>query len=109
MARGSAAGSPASGSRYRPHVKTAKSIEVARRLMTGRRAGDGLDAAARPRVFAAAGCTDITYGVGIAPDKLGRVLALRRARRRPHRDPRQRRAGRGGRGGLDRRRCRSRR
>jgi D-serine deaminase-like pyridoxal phosphate-dependent protein len=29
--------------------------------------------------FAAAGVTDITYAVGIAPDKLGRVLALRAA------------------------------
>ena len=29
-------------------------------------------------VFADAGVTDMTYGVGIAPDKLDRVLALRR-------------------------------
>ena len=29
-------------------------------------------------VFAEAGVTDLTYGVGIAPDKLDRVLALRR-------------------------------
>ena len=54
------------GVSLRPHLKTAKSVEVARQMMTPPRAGDGLDADGGQR-FAAAGVRDITYGVGIAP------------------------------------------
>lgn len=61
----------------RAHLKTAKSVEVARRMMemaTGPATVSTLKEAAQ---FAEAGVRDIVYAVGIAPDKLPRVLALR--------------------------------
>lgn len=67
------------GVTLRPHLKTSKSVEVARRLLTG---GDGpatVSTLAEAEVFAAAGVRDILYAVGIAPQKLDRVLALRRS------------------------------
>ncbi|HEV7370072.1 alanine racemase [Arenibaculum sp.] len=66
------------GVALRPHLKTAKSVEVAHRVLTG---GDGpatVSTLAEAEVFAAAGVRDILYAVGIAPQKLDRVLALRR-------------------------------
>jgi len=66
------------GVRYRAHLKTAKSAEVAR-LQMETPAGPAMVSTLREaEVFADAGVTDITYGVGIAPDKLPRVEALRR-------------------------------
>src|SRR4051812_48844584 len=65
------------GVALRPHLKTAKSVDVARRLLTG---GDGPATVSTPReaeVFAGAGVRDILYAVGVSPDKLARVLALR--------------------------------
>lgn len=65
------------GVSLRPHLKTAKSIDVARRLLTN---GDGpatVSTLAETEAFAAAGVRDILYAVGIAPQKLDRVLALR--------------------------------
>lgn len=61
----------------RPHLKTAKSIEVARRLT-----GDGpgpitVSTLAEAEVFHEAGFTDILYAVGIAPAKLARVRDVR--------------------------------
>ena len=65
------------GVTLRPHLKTAKSVEVARRVM-GSAAGPAtvstLQEAGR---FAAAGVRDIIYAVGIAPAKLPRVIELR--------------------------------
>lgn len=61
----------------RPHLKTAKSVEVARRLLTG---GDGpatVSTLKEAEVFAAAGVRDILYAVGVTPQKLSRVLAIR--------------------------------
>jgi D-serine deaminase-like pyridoxal phosphate-dependent protein len=66
------------GAPLRPHLKTAKSIEVARRVLAG---GDGpatVSTLKEAEVFAAAGVRDILYAVGIAPQKLERVLAIRR-------------------------------
>lgn len=63
----------------RPHLKTPKSVEVARRVLTG---GDGpatVSTLREAEVFAAAGVRDIFYAVGIAPQKLPRVLAIRAA------------------------------
>jgi D-serine deaminase-like pyridoxal phosphate-dependent protein len=65
------------GVSLRPHLKTAKSIEVAKRVLTG---GDGpatVSTLAEAEAFAAAGVRDILYAVGIAPQKLERVLAIR--------------------------------
>lgn len=61
----------------RPHLKTSKSVEVARRVLTG---GDGpatVSTLKEAEVFAAAGIRDILYAVGIDPRKLDRVLAIR--------------------------------
>ncbi|TVV69647.1 alanine racemase, partial [Sphingomonas solaris] len=61
----------------RPHLKTGKSVDVARAVMAspaGPATVSTLKEAAR---FAEAGVRDIIYAVGITPDKLGRVLDLR--------------------------------
>lgn len=67
------------GVTLRPHLKTAKSVDMARRVLSG---GDGpatVSTLAEAEVFAAAGVTDILYAVGIAPQKLDRVVALNHA------------------------------
>ncbi len=61
----------------RPHLKTAKSVEVARMLFDGQAGPITVSTLAEAEAFAAAGFTDILYAVGIAPDKLDRVVALR--------------------------------
>lgn len=62
---------------YRPHLKTAKCIEVARRLMISPEGPAMVSTLREAEEFAAAGVRDLTYGVGIAPDKLDRVAAIR--------------------------------
>lgn len=66
------------GVTLRPHLKTVKSIDVARRVLP-----DGgpitVSTLLEAERFAEAGFTDILYAVGIAPGKLDRVLALRRS------------------------------
>jgi D-serine deaminase-like pyridoxal phosphate-dependent protein len=66
------------GVALRPHLKTAKSVDVARRILSEGGAAT-VSTLKEAEVFAAAGVRDILYAVGIAPDKLARVLALRRA------------------------------
>ncbi|TXL72161.1 hypothetical protein FHP25_26375 [Vineibacter terrae] len=66
------------GVQLRPHLKTAKSVEVGR-LATA--AFDGritVSTLAEARYFAAGGFKDILYGVGIVPSKLAAVTQLRR-------------------------------
>jgi len=61
---------------FRPHVKTAKSIDVARRLF---RDGNGpitVSTLAEAEYFADAGFADIAYAVGLAPEKIARARAL---------------------------------
>ncbi|GAB2618347.1 DSD1 family PLP-dependent enzyme [Streptomyces capparidis] len=65
------------GTRLRPHVKTAKSVEVARLLSGGGTGPITVSTLAEAEAFADAGFTDILYAVGIAPAKLRRVTALR--------------------------------
>src|SRR5690606_21911345 len=65
------------GVQLRPHLKTAKSVEVARRLLAEGRGPATVSTLKEAEVFAAAGVRDILYAVGIAPQKLPRVLALR--------------------------------
>lgn len=65
------------GVSLRPHLKTAKSIDIAQRLLTGGNGPATVSTLAEAEVFAAAGIRDILYAVGIAPQKLDRVLALR--------------------------------
>ncbi|ABV93846.1 hypothetical protein Dshi_2109 [Dinoroseobacter shibae DFL 12 = DSM 16493] len=67
------------GLSLRPHLKTTKSIEAARRVLPGGNGPATVSTLAEAEAFAEAGITDILYGVGISPDKLERVLALHRA------------------------------
>ncbi|QBD75281.1 DSD1 family PLP-dependent enzyme [Ktedonosporobacter rubrisoli] len=64
------------GVTLRPHLKTAKSVDVASRLFNGATGPITVSTLAEAEAFAAAGYTDIVYAVGIAPHKLPRVLAL---------------------------------
>lgn len=65
------------GVRLRPHLKTAKSIDVARRVLADGNGPATVSTLREAEVFAAAGVHDILYAVGIAPDKLDRVLSIR--------------------------------
>ena len=65
------------GVSYRAHLKTAKSVEVARRQMLGPTGPAMVSTLREAEVFADAGVTDMIYGVGIAPQKLDQVLGLR--------------------------------
>ena len=61
---------------FRPHVKTAKSIDVARRLFPGGCGPITVSTLAEAEYFADAGFADITYAVGLAPEKIARTRAL---------------------------------
>lgn len=63
----------------RPHLKTCKSIDVARRMMRDHGGPATVSTLEEAERFAAAGVRDLLYAVGIAPNKLRRVLTLRRA------------------------------
>lgn len=67
------------GVTLRPHLKTVKSVEAARRVLSGGTGPATVSTLKEAEVFAAAGVLDILYAVGIAPQKLARVLALRAA------------------------------
>ena len=62
---------------FRPHLKTAKSVEVARRMMTSPEGPATVSTLKEAEEFARAGVRDLLYAVGIAPQKLARVTALR--------------------------------
>ena len=61
---------------FRPHVKTAKSIDVAERLFAGGRGPITVSTIREAEGFADAGFTDMVYAVGLAPDKIARIQAL---------------------------------
>ncbi|MGH9481410.1 MAG: alanine racemase [Terriglobales bacterium] len=65
------------GVTLRPHLKTCKSIEVARRMLPSPAGPATVSTLREAEAFAAAGVRDMTYAVGIAPQKLERVAALR--------------------------------
>jgi D-serine deaminase-like pyridoxal phosphate-dependent protein len=65
------------GVRFRPHVKTAKSLDVTRRLFDGGIGPITVSTLKEAEQFAAAGFTDILYAVAIAPGKLAHASALR--------------------------------
>jgi len=65
------------GVTLRPHLKTPKSIEVARRLMATPQGPAAVSTLQEAEQFAAAGVTDLLYAVGVSPAKLDRVVALR--------------------------------
>lgn len=62
----------------RPHVKTAKSHPVIARALAGQPGGVTVSTLAEAEACVDGGITDILYAVGIAPQKLARIAALRR-------------------------------
>jgi len=60
----------------RPHLKTAKCIEIAHRVIKSPTGPITVSSLMEAEQFAAAGITDILYAVGIAPAKLSRVIQL---------------------------------
>lgn len=66
------------GVTLRPHVKTAKSLDVAGLMHDGTPCPITVSTLAEAEAFADGGYTDITYAVGIDPHKLPRVIALLR-------------------------------
>ncbi|MHC2625151.1 D-serine deaminase-like pyridoxal phosphate-dependent protein [Bradyrhizobium huanghuaihaiense] len=65
------------GVAFRPHLKTAKSLEVARIAMTSAAGPATVSTLREAEYFAAGGVRDMIYAVGIAPAKLARVSAIR--------------------------------
>ena len=66
------------GLALRPHVKTAKCVEVARRQLQAGARGITVSTLREAEEFFAAGFDDILYAVGLAPQRLPQVQALRR-------------------------------
>jgi D-serine deaminase-like pyridoxal phosphate-dependent protein len=66
------------GVQLRPHLKTAKSVEIGRMATAAFDGRITVSTLAEARYFAAGGFKDILYGVGIVPSKLPAVTALRR-------------------------------
>jgi D-serine deaminase-like pyridoxal phosphate-dependent protein len=66
----------ACGVLLRPHLKTAKSVEVARAMTAGWSGMVTVSTLKEAEAFAAAGYRDILYAVGIAPGKLGQAAGL---------------------------------
>lgn len=64
------------GVQLRPHLKTAKSVEVARIATQGHFGGITVSTVAEARHFAMAGILDLTYAVGITPSKLVPLAAI---------------------------------
>ncbi len=70
------------GVALRPHMKTAKSIDVARMVLANQAApttGITVSTLAEAEYFSAHGITDILYAVGITPQKLDQVAKLNEA------------------------------
>ena len=65
------------GVAFRPHLKTHKSIDIARLQMTSPEGPATVSTLAEARYFAENGVKDILYAVGIAPQKLAEVDAIR--------------------------------
>ena len=64
------------GTGFRPHVKTSKSLDVARRLFAEGTGPITVSTLAEAEYFAAGGFTDITYAVGLSLDKIARARQL---------------------------------
>ena len=61
----------------RPHLKTAKSIDVARQITYGPTGPATVSTLKEAEEFGKAGIRDLLYAVGITPNKLDRVAAIR--------------------------------
>ena len=68
----------ARGARLRLHVKTSKSIDAARLAMESPTGPIAVSTLREADYFFSHGVTDILYAVGIAPQKLDHIVALRR-------------------------------
>ena len=66
------------GAVLRPHMKTAKSIDVARRAFPGAPGPITVSTLAEAEYFAGHGFTDITYAVGLSPLAASKAMRLRR-------------------------------
>ncbi|MGD9538432.1 MAG: alanine racemase [Alphaproteobacteria bacterium] len=66
------------GIRLRPHMKTAKCVEVAKLATEGNFGGITVSTLAEAEFFAGHGFRDIVYAVGLAPGKFDDVIRLRR-------------------------------
>ena len=66
------------GVRFRPHVKTTKSVPIAQAQRSAGAQGITVSTLKEAEEFFAAGFDDILYAVGIAPAKLPQALALQR-------------------------------
>lgn len=64
---------------HRPHLKTAKSTDIAEHVLSGQRRAITVSTLKEAEEFAATGISDILFAVGIVPSKLERVRALRKA------------------------------
>ena len=64
------------GVTLRPHLKTHKSIDIARRQMLSPEGPGTVSTLAEARYFAENGVKDLIYAVGIAPQKLADVAAI---------------------------------
>src|SRR6476620_5444523 len=64
------------GVSLRPHLKTAKSADVARLAVDGEAGGITVSTIAEAEYFADHGLRDITLAVGITPEKLDRITVL---------------------------------
>ena len=62
----------------RPHLKTAKSVQIGRMAVEGHDGRITVSTLAEARYFAAGGFKDILYGVGIVPAKLPAITEIRR-------------------------------
>lgn len=66
------------GVRFRPHVKTSKCVEVARRQLAAGARGITVSTLKEAEQFFQAGFEDILYAVSLAPQKVAPALDLRR-------------------------------
>ena len=66
------------GVMLRPHVKTAKSLQIGRMAVEGHDGRITVSTLAEARYFADGGFKDILYGVGVVPSKLAAITDLRR-------------------------------
>ncbi len=66
------------GVALRPHLKTAKSVQIGRMATEGHDGRITVSTLAEARYFANGGFKDILYGVGVVPSKLAAIAEIRR-------------------------------
>ena len=71
-----------SGTGFRPHMKTHKTLEIARMQLGPEGGPMTVSTLAEAEFYADGGFDDITYAVPVSPDKLRRAVALARRIRR---------------------------